>query len=485
MAATERIFSTELAVFRHAAAGRTAVTLAPGARLSLPAELSAGIAFVTELAFLGPGGVRTALSPRLEGGADPVVVPETILKLYNVSEYGAPGVVQAAGEFGGNWHQNSTDLRTFGLNVEGRPFNLSKVMGHPDDPAEPVSGETTLDIQYISGVCRGCTNELWNSGGWVFEMTQLLQNASAAELPSVMSLSYGWSEAKQCGTVVNADCRKLGLDNNAYVNRTNYELKKVGLLGVTVLASSGDSGCHGRTDKICLFNAKMHPAYPASSPFVTAVGGTQFDRSQPVPTAGATSPICRAGQPLADRCAMGGVEVVSSTQTGSRITSGGGFSNVAPRPQYQDAAVAAYLEKIPDLSKSLYNAQGRGYPDISALAHNFYIEIDGRVGSEDGTSASSPTIGGIVSLLNTHRKRMGRPNVGFLNPLLYQIHAETKGAAFNDIVQGSNRCTESGCECHTGFTAVEGWDAATGLGTPNYGRLVAAMDAIDARRESH
>ena len=129
--------------------------------------------------------------------------------------------------------------------------------------------------------------------------------------------------------------------------------------------------------------------------------------------------------------------------------------------------------------------QGRGYPDISALAHNFYIEIDGRVGSEDGTSASSPTIGGIVSLFNTHRKRMGRPNVGFLNPLLYQIHAETKGAAFNDIVQGSNRCTESGCECHTGFTAVEGWDAATGLGTPNYGRLVAAMDAIDARRESH
>lgn len=358
------------------------------------------------------------------------------------------------------------------------------MVGHPDDPAEPVSGETTLDIQYIAGVGRGNTNELWNSDYWIYEMTQLLQNSSASDLPSVMSLSYGWSESQQCGGVVSSACKKLGLNNDQYVNRTNFELKKVGLLGVTMLASSGDSGCHGRTDRVCLFNAKMHPAFPGASPFITTVGGTQFDPEQSIPTSNATSPICREGGQLANSCALGGTEIVCSTKTGGRITSGGGFSNVAKRPSYQDAAVTAYLKQIPDLSKSIYNAEGRGYPDISALAHNFYIEINGAVGREDGTSASSPTIGGIVGLLNAHRKKRGRPAIGFLNPLLYQIHAETNGAAFNDIISGTNRCTESGCFCHTGFKAAPGWDAATGLGTPNYGRLVTAMDAIDARRDA-
>ena len=47
----------------------------------------------------------------------------------------------------------------------------------------------------------------------------------------------------------------------------------------------------------------------------------------------------------------------------------------------------------------------------------------------------------------------------------------------------SHSCTEGGCECKTGFDATPGWDASTGLGTPNYGRLVEAMDAIDDRRE--
>lgn len=80
----------------------------------------------------------------------------------------------------------------------------------------------------------------------------------------------------------------------------------------------------------------------------------------------------------------------------------------------------------------------------------------------DGTSASSPVVAGLVGLLNAHRQRAGRPNVGFFNPLLYQVWAETNGSAFNDIIEGSNRCTEGGCICKTGFNAVQGWDASTG-----------------------
>jgi tripeptidyl-peptidase-1 len=399
-----------------------------------------------------------------------------------VTERGSPSIVQSAGEFPGNWHQETSDLATFGQNVQGTALNLSKVAGFAD-PGGDVSGETTLDIQYIAGVGSRNTNWLWNSENWIYEMTQMLQNKSAAhELPSVMSMSYGWSEKQQCGGVTNADCRGIGVDNAEYVNRTNFELQKVGLLGITMLASSGDSGCHGRTDKVCLFNPDMHPDFPAGSPFITAVGGTNLDRNSPIDVSGATSPVCMTGGQFAGRCAMNGTEIVSSTGTGSRITSGGGFSNLTPRPAYQAAAVEAYLKKI-NLKSSIFNAAGRGYPDIAALAHNYYIEINGDYGSEDGTSASSPVVGGLVGLLNAHRALKGRPAVGFINPLLYQIHNETAGAAFNDITSGSNRCTEGGCECKTGFDATPGWDASTGLGTPNYGRLVEAMDAIDDRRE--
>ena len=145
----------------------------------------------------------------------------------------------------------------------------------------------------------------------------------------------------------------------------------------------------------------------------------------------------------------------------SSLKSGGGFSNVADRPAYQDAAVKAYLPQI-SLNSRIYNAAGRGYPDISALAHNYYIELNGVDSAEDGTSASSPVMGGLMALINAHRKRGGRPAVGFVNPLLYKVFSETNGSAFNDIVTGSNRCTESGCWCQTGFEAKPGWDASTG-----------------------
>ena len=59
----------------------------------------------------------------------------------------------------------------------------------------------------------------------------------------------------------------------------------------------------------------------------------------------------------------------------------------------------------------------------------------------------------------------------------------TDPSAFDDIVDGDNRCTEDDCLCKEGFAATKGWDAVTGVGTPNFGRLLEAIDAIDARRE--
>ena len=105
------------------------------------------------------------------------------------------------------------------------------------------------------------------------------------------------------------------------------------------------------------------------------------------------------------------------------------------------------------------------------------------MGTVDGTSAASPTWAGIIGLLNAHRKSKGRPFIGFANPLLYKIYAYNP-KTFQDITYGSNACTEDGCSCQTGFDAAPGWDASTGLGTPNVGAIIAAMDVMDDAREA-
>ena len=90
---------------------------------------------------------------------------------------------------------------------------------------------------------------------------------------------------------------------------------------------------------------------------------------------------------------------------------------------------------------------------------------------------------GIIGLLNAYRLSEKKPVIGFFNQLLYQVYAETPDA-FTDVVQGNNYCTEDGCACTNGFSATPGWDATTGLGTPVYPKLLAAVKAIDARREA-
>lgn len=114
-----------------------------------------------------------------------------------------------------------------------------------------------------------------------------------------------------------------------------------------------------------------------------------------------------------------------------------------------------------------FNASGRAYPDISAQATNFVIVVDGAATSVSGTSCSAPTTAGIIQLLNSGRIAAGKKSLGFLNPWLYN----TASTGFTDIKSGKiTGC--SGSISGAGFSAVTGWDPATGLGTPNYSALL-------------
>lgn len=145
--------------------------------------------------------------------------------------------------------------------------------------------------------------------------------------------------------------------------------------------------------------------------------------------------------------------------------SGGGFSDVFEMPSWQASAVTNYLDKYaPKYGSAVFNNSGkaRGFPDVSAAGLNVTTVYLNQTYGVGGTSASAPIVASIVTLLNEERLNAGKGPLGFLNPIFY-AHPE----AFNDITEGSN----PGCGT-AGFPAAPGWDPVTGLGTPNYEKLL-------------
>ncbi|KAJ7089341.1 subtilisin-like protein [Mycena belliarum] len=252
---------------------------------------------------------------------------------------------------------------------------------------------------------------------------------------NVISTSYGYNEADL---------------SPAYAARQCAEYAKLGLMGVTFLFSSGDNGVAGNSGQ-CLYadgspytyGTIFNPSFPSTCPFVTAVGATQVNYGAKV-----TDPESACQQV---------------------IYSGGGFSNYFAIPDYQKGAVGNYLAATPPpYDGEVYNKTGmsRAYPDISANGANYVVAIDDQFALVFGTSASTPVVGAILTMINDARLAKGKSTIGFINPAIY---APGFRGAFNDIVSGTN----PGCGT-SGFTAVKGFDPVTGLGTPSFPKLLEA-----------
>jgi tripeptidyl-peptidase-1 len=259
--------------------------------------------------------------------------------------------------------------------------------------------------------------------------------------PKVLSISWGWPEAAF---------------TSEYIQRQCIEFLKLGLMGTTVIASVSDHGTASGGGAPCIddeigngTSGRFSPTFPASCPWVTSVGGTQMLHSS------------TPGIPTTDRIE----KVYRKLSFDTLNTSGGGFSNVFSAPPYQAPHIASYndIEKDHwDTIRSRFNNTGRGFPDVSARADSYLIALDRKWEFVSGTSASSPVFASIITLINSERMNSGKGPVGFINPVLY-----AKPDILNDVMIGSNE----GCGINEAFRATGGWDAVTGLGTPNYKRM--------------
>jgi len=465
----ERVFSTQFHEFVHKESGKKIVR--QFGQFSVPHKVAEHIDLVSGLSeFPMPrfSVKRKSTQKRSVSQVQPAVCPQSIQNYYAVGSASVSGSNTSVGviEFEDQYFAPS-DLSDFAssFNVAATPLTKNHIIGS-NDPTNPQL-EATLDIEYALAVGQNAVGWFWIEGDnvWLYGFAKHM--SATTPVPWVASISYGWNEEMQCEQGIGSnECQQLGVNSQQYVARVNTEFQKIGVRGISLICASGDSGANGRTDPYCS-ETHLNPVFPAASPYITSCGATQIDADTPGnqlsnPPSGCSGYYC---------VGSGGYEeAVSYNQ--ANFASGGGFSDVASVPAYQAANTQAYLSSgVPLPTASYFNAQGRGFPDVSAFGDNVLISSEGQIEGVGGTSCASPIFAGIVSLLLDQVMAKTSKPLGFLNPLLYQM-AKNSPKTFKDIVKGDNICTESGCSsgCQ-GFRATVGWDPVTGLGTPNYAAM--------------
>lgn len=388
---------------------------------------------------------------------DKAITPACLKFLYNIGDYVADPASGSKVGFASYLEQNAqyADLELFEekLAPYAKGQNFTVIMyngGKNNQSGEGDNGEANLDLQYMLGLSSPLPVTEFSTAGRApvvpdadepdpktasnepyLEFLQNVLKMDQHQLPQVISTSYGEDEQTIPEKYARTVC-------NLYA--------QLGSRGVSVIFSSGDSG----VGSACVTNdgsnrTHFPPQFPGSCPYVTTVGATHHTAPEE-----------------------------------ATFFSSGGFSDLFARPRYQDSAVDTFLhDHLGSRYKGLFNASGRGFPDVSAQGMSYAVYDQGALGQFDGTSCAAPAFGGIVGLLNDARLRAGQPVLGFLNPWLYS--GGQKG--LNDIVRGAS----TGCDGNMRFggksngspvvsnaswNATQGWDPVTGLGTPDFGRLV-------------
>ncbi|MFD2234233.1 S53 family peptidase [Phaeospirillum tilakii] len=296
--------------------------------------------------------------------------------------------------------------------------------GTIDNPTKGY-GEVVMDIEVAAAIVPKATTVVY----FATDDTQLgfmevIQEAihDSVNQPEVLSIS--WGEPETAWSQAAADQMRRIIADAAQ-------------LGVTVCVASGDEGASdGAPD------GRLVADFPGSVPEVLCCGGTQL--------------VARNGR--IER------ETVWNSPCWSLAT-GGGVSARFPIPPYQTRAGIA-PEPPPPPGTLPPGFTGRGVPDVAANADpltGYRLYILGAWHVSGGTSAAAPLWAGLVTRLN---QALGQP-VGFLNPFLYGLLGTPDQDACRDITEGDNNY----------YRATPGWDACTGLGSPNGTALLKAMAA--------
>jgi len=346
--------------------------------------------------------------------------------------WGAPLAQSDLSAFASN--TGTTAVSVGGTGADGIVF--IPVNGGSGDTKELL--ETALDVESAHGLAPGVHMKYWlsdcapASGGCNPSDTGLEQAISAAANdPSlhIVSNSWGGGEATSAG--------------DPFVSTTSASFQHAASVGTTFYFSSGDSGEYSGSS-----GTTPAPSYPADSPYVVSVGGTNLQ----------TGSGYSYGSESAWSCTS---YTACTNQTFGTGGSGGGCSTVFARPSWQTGVGKA-------------TCSGRAEPDISAdadPASGAYVYVQGSAQEVGGTSLAAPLWSGMAAVTNRYLGANGQALMGFAAPRIYQLaaNATTDARDFHDVTSGSN-----------GYPAGVGWDQVTGWGSPNLANLAADWSGATA-----
>jgi pseudomonalisin len=305
--------------------------------------------------------------------------------------------------------------------------------------------EADLDTEWSGAVAPHATIELVISASTVTDGVDLsAQYIVDNDLAPVMSTSFGSCEAFM-GTT------ELAFWDGLWSQAASQ--------GITALVSSGDSGASGCDSAGSSFGSGLAVNGLASTPYNVCVGGTEFnDTANPSLYWSATNDPANQGSALSYIPEVAWNESGDVSGGFGLAASGGGESSVYAKPAWQSTpgVPSDGMRDVPDLS-------------LSAAGHDGYLVVQGNglipVG---GTSASSPSLAGVMALIVQHTSsRQGNANTVFY-PMATSQYSSGGIAAFHDITSGDNSVPGV-----TGYSCGFGYDQATGLGSVDGAVLIA------------
>jgi len=346
--------------------------------------------------------------------------PTELAALYDFPAGDGQGQCIGIIELGGGYRP--TDVRTYftGLGLAPPALSATSVdhgKNHPTGDPNGPDAEVMLDIEVAGAVAPAAKVVVYfapnTDAGFLDAITTAIHDA--ANRPSVISISWGGPESTW---------------TQASMTAFDQAFQAAATMGITVCVATGDSGSSDGVN-----DGAAHVDFPASSPHALACGGTSLQSTN--------GRIAR--EVVWNDAANGGASGGGA--------SGGGISGFFALPPWQNGL------HVTSAQGSSSPLKMRGLPDVAGDADpqtGYAVRVDGTDTVLGGTSAVAPLWAGLIARINSAK---GGP-VGFVNPRLYK-----RPSALNDITQGSNG----------DFAASAGWDACTGLGSPDGKKVAAAL----------
>lgn len=381
-------------------------------------------------------------------GPDDLATIYDLRTLYNQGTNGSGQKIAIVGQS----DIDLSDITAF-QTAAGLPIQAPQVVLNGTDPGIDLDSESEadLDLEWSGAVARGASIIYVNS-------TDALESAVYAidnNIAPIVSISYGLCEAAL---------------SSAEMNGFSDSFEQANAQGITVVVSSGDSGAAAcdldgtgnGPEPTAIYGLAV--SFPASSPYVTAVGGTEFDEAQGTfwdSSGHALSYIPEVG--WNDTAVFG---VLAS--------SGGGVSQQFSKPDWQTGTgvPADGYRDLPDIALSSSPVHDPYLICSGGSCSNGFAPPVSQIYFVGGTSCAAPVFAGMLALLN-QTSSGGQGNV---NPALYAL-ASLNSGVFHDVELGDNRVPclagTNGCQKgYLGYTAGLGYDQVTGLGSVDAAQLV-------------